>query len=194
MIAAAFDHWDTRAHDPNLHTHVVIANRVQGPDGKWRTLDSRAVHRAAVAMSERYDAILADHLSSRLGLGWEYRERGPGRNPTYDLAVVPRPLIEHFSQRAAAIDAETDRLITAYVTTHGHRPDPATLIRLRQQANLTTRDTKTDRSLADLTTEWHTRAAAVLATDLAGWAAGVLTPEARHPRQLVCRHPLRSMR
>ncbi len=28
MIAAAFDHWDTRAGDPNLHTHVVIANKV----------------------------------------------------------------------------------------------------------------------------------------------------------------------
>ncbi len=36
MIAAAFDHWDTRTGDPNLHTHVVIANKVQGPDGKWR--------------------------------------------------------------------------------------------------------------------------------------------------------------
>src|SRR5665647_867376 len=33
MIAAAFDHWDTRAGDPNLHTHVVLANKVQGPDG-----------------------------------------------------------------------------------------------------------------------------------------------------------------
>ena len=28
MIAAAFDHWDTRASDPNLHTHVVLANKV----------------------------------------------------------------------------------------------------------------------------------------------------------------------
>jgi conjugative relaxase-like TrwC/TraI family protein len=55
VIAAAFDHWDSRDNDPNLHTHVVIANRVQGPDGRWRTLDSRALHRAAVAMSERYD-------------------------------------------------------------------------------------------------------------------------------------------
>ena len=44
-------------------------------------------------MSERYDALLADHLTARLGLGWEYRERGPGRNPSYDLAAVPQPLI-----------------------------------------------------------------------------------------------------
>jgi conjugative relaxase-like TrwC/TraI family protein len=38
MLAAAFDHWDTRAGDPNLHTHVVIANKVQGPDDAWRSL------------------------------------------------------------------------------------------------------------------------------------------------------------
>src|SRR5665648_997873 len=41
MIAAAFDHWDSRAGDPNLHTHVVVANKVQGPDGAWRSLDGK---------------------------------------------------------------------------------------------------------------------------------------------------------
>ena len=46
-----------------------LANRVQGPDGRWRTLDSRALHKAAVAMSERYDTVLADHVTARLGLG-----------------------------------------------------------------------------------------------------------------------------
>jgi conjugative relaxase-like TrwC/TraI family protein len=83
VVAAAFDHWDSRQNDPNLHTHVVVANRVQGPDGRWRTLDSRALHRAVVAMSERYDAVLADLVTSRLGLAWQYRERGPNRNPAY---------------------------------------------------------------------------------------------------------------
>ena len=57
MIAAAFDHWDTRTGDPNLHTHVVVANKVQGEDGKWRSLDSRALHHAAVAVSELYDTV-----------------------------------------------------------------------------------------------------------------------------------------
>src|SRR5665648_623471 len=44
MIAAAFDHWDSRAGDPNLHTHVVVANKVQGPDGVWRSVAGRTVH------------------------------------------------------------------------------------------------------------------------------------------------------
>lgn len=41
VVAAAFDHWDSRENDPNLHTHVVIANRVQGPDGSHRVCPRR---------------------------------------------------------------------------------------------------------------------------------------------------------
>ena len=175
VIAAAFDHWDSRENDPNLHTHVVVANRVQGPDGKWRTLDSRAMHRAAVAMSERYDGVLADHITARLGLGWEYRERGPGRNPAYGLAAVPRELVEDFSRRSKAIDAETDRLIDAYARAHGRRPDPVTVLQLRQQATLATRDAKVVHSLEELTEQWHARAADVLGTDPTGWVAEALS-------------------
>ena len=41
VVAAAFTHWDSRAGDPQLHDHVVVANRARSvSDGKWRTLDS----------------------------------------------------------------------------------------------------------------------------------------------------------
>nr|WP_279630092.1 relaxase domain-containing protein [Glutamicibacter nicotianae] len=72
MIATAYDHYDSRAADPQLHTHVVIANRVQAvDDGKWRTLDSRAIHAAVTGLSEHYNAVLSDHLTQILGVGWE---------------------------------------------------------------------------------------------------------------------------
>ena len=45
IVAAEFTHFDTRGGDPDLHSHVLIANKVQGPDGRWRTLDSRTIHR-----------------------------------------------------------------------------------------------------------------------------------------------------
>ncbi len=173
VIAAAFDHWDSRDNDPNLHTHVVIANRVQGPDGRWRTLDSRAMHRAAVAMSERYDGLLADHLATPLGLTWEYRERGPRRNPAYELAAVPQALISEFARRSARIDVETDRLVAAYAADHGRRPEPATMLRLRQQATLATRGVKEVHPLADLTADWRERSGRVLGTDPSAWAASI---------------------
>lgn len=178
VIAAAFDHWDSRDNDPNLHTHVVIANRVQGPDGRWRTLDSRAMHRAAVAMSERYDGLLADHLATRLGLTWEYRERGPRRNPAHELAAVPPALIAEFSRRSARIDVETDRLVAVYVTDHGRQPDPATVLRLRQQATLATRGVKEVHPLADLTDDWRGRAGRVLGVEPVGWVASIVAAEA----------------
>ena len=66
MVAAAFDHWDSRASDPNLHTHVVVANKVQGPDGAWRSPGRQDVHAADVTVSELYDALLADEVARRL--------------------------------------------------------------------------------------------------------------------------------
>ena len=174
VVAAAFDHWDSRANDPNLHTHLVIANRVQGPDGRWRTLDSRAMHRAAVAMSERYDALLADHVTDRLGLTWEYRERGPQRNPAYELAAVPTELTDAFCRRSAAITEETDRLIAIYAHKHGHQPNAVTVLKLRQQATLATRDAKEAHSLAELTDHWRRQANELLSADPAVWATQVL--------------------
>lgn len=42
LIATAFDHFDSRAGDPHLHTHVVIANKAKTvADGQWRSLDGR---------------------------------------------------------------------------------------------------------------------------------------------------------
>ncbi len=77
-IAAAFDHFDTRAGgDPNLHTHLVIANKVQGPDGQWRAVDGQVLHQAAVACSEIYDTTFADLLATRLPVRFGYRDRGP---------------------------------------------------------------------------------------------------------------------
>ncbi len=70
LVAAAFDHRDSRAGDPDLHTHVVISNKVQTlPDegGKWLTLDGRMVFKAKVMASEHYNTRLeAERVASGL--------------------------------------------------------------------------------------------------------------------------------
>ena len=70
LIAAAFDHWDSRAGDPHLHTHVVVANRVQTADGTWRSLDGATLFRYTVALSELHEGVLQDLLTDRLGVAW----------------------------------------------------------------------------------------------------------------------------
>ncbi|WP_342001881.1 relaxase domain-containing protein [Microbacterium sp. LWH7-1.2] len=171
LIAAAFDHFDSRAGDPQLHTHVVVSNKVRTVfDGKWRSLDGRPLHAATVALSELHTAVFADHLSRALGVQWERREREAGRNPVWTIATVPVHLAAEFSSRSRHIDVEKDRLIDKYVATHGRAPSKVTIIRLRQQATLATRPEKQLRSLADLTREWRTRAGRVLGRDASAWS------------------------
>ena len=77
VIAAQFHHWDSRAGDPDLHTHVAISNKVQGVDGKWRSLDGRTIFAAAVSVSERYNTRIEDELRSRLGVEFTERNSRP---------------------------------------------------------------------------------------------------------------------
>lgn len=172
VIGAAFDHWDSRSGDPQLHTHVLLLNRVQAAsDALWRTLDSRgAMYPAVVALSELYDNVLADHITARLGVGWENRgTRHKAKNAVWELETVPSELIAAFSSRGADIEAEKERLVDAYRRQHGRSPSDRTVIRLRQIATLATRPAKEVRSLAELTEDWAERARVVLRADPAAW-------------------------
>lgn len=174
LVATAFDHFDSRAGDPHLHTHVVISNKVQTAfDGKWRSLDGRPMHAAVVALSELHEAVFADHMTRTFGVEWEARDMGRDRNPAWAISTVPEGLVQKFSTRARHIDAEKDRLIAEYVAKHGRQPSTATIIKLRAQATLATRPEKEVRSLADLTAEWRARASGVLGQDATGWARAV---------------------
>lgn len=178
LIATTFDHYDSRACDPHLHTHVVISNKVQTVlDGRWRSLDGRPMHAAVVALSELHEAVFADYLTRMLGVSWEARDMGRDRNPAWAVAGVPEALVKEFSTRARHIDAETDRLIENYVAKHGRRPSPATTMKLRAQATLSTRPEKEVRSLADLTALWRERAGRVLGSDATAWARSVTVNE-----------------
>jgi hypothetical protein len=83
---------------------------------------------------------------------------------------VPEELITEFSSRSRHINAEADRLIAEYVTTHGRQPSDRTKIKLRAQATLATRPPKEVHSLAELTDTWRDRAGRLLGRDATGWA------------------------
>ena len=52
LLAAAFTHRDSRAGDPDLHTHVAVANKVQTLDGRWLQHRRPDLFKAKVAASE----------------------------------------------------------------------------------------------------------------------------------------------
>lgn len=170
VVAAAYDHYDSRASDPQLHTHVVIANRVQGVhDGKWRTLDSRALHGAVTGLSEHYNAVLSDHITRLLALSWESRDREAGRMPRWEIAGVPQELMDEFSTRTKDIERVKNRLVEEYTAKHGRQPSRAQLWQIRQQATLETRPPKELHSLQELTRQWRDRADRVLGTEAVAW-------------------------
>lgn len=175
LIATAYDHYDSRTGDPQLHTHVVVSNKVRTVyDGKWRSIDGRPMHAATVALSEHYNGVLADQLTRRLGFGWARRDRGRDRNPSWEIGGVSDRLIEAFSSRSRAIEVATRQLVAHYESEHGRTPTATTIIRLRAQATLSTRPFKTPRSLMELTAEWRGRAAGLLGADPTDWVRSVL--------------------
>lgn len=172
IAAVAYDHVDSRAGDPQLHTHVVVSNKVRTLlDGRWRSLDGRPVYAARVGLSEHYNALLADRLTGEIGVGWERRERGADRCPRWEITGISDDLIGEFSSRTREIEVEKDRLIGEYVDRHGRQPSAKTIVKLRAQATLATRPAKEVRPLADLTAEWRHRAQAQLGVEPTAWAA-----------------------
>ena len=105
VVAASFTHWSSRADDPQLHSHVVVWNRAQSlSDGRWRTLDSRALFKATTTLSELHQGVLSDLLTEALGYGWEARARRHSPRPRYEVTGVPEALMAEFSRRADQVD------------------------------------------------------------------------------------------
>ena len=104
LIAAAFRHRTSRAGDPQLHTHVLVANVLEGVDGKWSALDGRGIYQHAKTAGYLYEAALRERLTTRLGVAW-----GPVRNGIADIEGVPAPVLRAFSRRRAEVEAELER-------------------------------------------------------------------------------------
>ncbi len=169
-VAAAFDHWDSRAGDPQLHTHVVVANRAQSTsDGRWRTIDSRGLFKSVVALSELHQGVLQDLLAEALGWGFDPRARKHSAVPRFEVTGVPDALMTEFSQRSAAIEVAKEALVQTFRQTHGRSPSLVEVIRLRQRATIETRPAKEHRALAEMTIAWRERGAAFVGADASAW-------------------------
>ena len=164
LIAAVFTHRDSRAGDPDLHTHVAVANKVQTKQGKWLSIYGRVLHQHVVAASETYNTALERHLVEALGV--QFAER-PGtdreKRPIREIVGIDRGLCEAWSRRRADIVARQRELTIDFRDAHGRTPTPVEAVALAQQANLETREAKHEpRSLAEQRTTWRSQAVDVL--------------------------------
>ncbi len=164
MVAAAFTHRDSRAGDPDLHTHVAVANKVQTFDGRWLSIDGRVLFKANVAASETYNTALEQHLRDALGVRFTERPGSdPTKRPVREIVGVDPRLNQRWSTRRAHIQVRQGELAVAFQRNHGRPPTPVEALHLAQQATLETRQAKHEpRSLAEQRATWHAEAATVL--------------------------------
>src|SRR5215831_12814708 len=106
FVAAAYQHRTSRAQDPHLHTHVIVANMAQTPsDGKWRALDGEPILKSyRLAAGYLYQAHLRAELTRTLGVEWDEPRKGMA-----ELSHVPRPVIREFSTRRTQVVEEIAR-------------------------------------------------------------------------------------
>jgi conjugative relaxase-like TrwC/TraI family protein len=146
LLAVGFDHRTSREGDPLLHTHLVIANRVQGPDGRWTALDGRDLYRHRLAADAIYRATYQRQLSRTLGVEWTPADTYGNR----ELQGIPRGLIRGFSKRTGQIDQAVQELVA-----DGGERTP----RLVKWAVHTTRKPKEHETPDTLYGRWRTEAA-----------------------------------
>lgn len=153
IIGTKFRHYDSRAGDPNLHDHVVIANRVEGADDKWSSIDGRTLYQYGVECSELYNSRVQQYVTEKTGLQFEPRMQNG--KPIHEIVGISDETIRAFSSRRGDISAELDKVKAKFIDDNGYEPSEKQLIKLAQQATLATRPAKSEaRSLEDLHTEW----------------------------------------
>ncbi|HSH22642.1 MAG TPA: MobF family relaxase [Acidimicrobiales bacterium] len=127
LVAAGFRHRTSREADPQLHTHVLVANMTQGPDGEWSSLFGTMLYRHARAAGSIYQAVLRRHLGEWLGVRF-----GPVTKGYAEVVGIDHAARRSFSRRRIAIERA--------MAEHG--------VRSRRGAQVATLDTRPDKPTA----------------------------------------------
>ena len=144
FVGASFQHRTSRAGDPLLHHHVLVANLVRDGQGRWGALDGRLIYTYAKTAGYLYQAELRAQLSRRLGVHWTPVVRG-----TAEVQGIPSEVIRAFSRRRGEILARM-----------AERGESSA--RAAQVATLDTRRAKDHEVHPEgLVPEWRARAAAL---------------------------------
>jgi conjugative relaxase-like TrwC/TraI family protein len=148
LVVIGFDHRTSREGDPLPHTHLIIANRTQGPDGRWTTLDGRDLYAHRRAADALYRAAYQRSLTRSLGIAWGEADRW-GNRP---ITGMPAEVVRAFSKRNQQITEHLARLEEA-----GRQRTPA-LVRFAVHA---TRQAKRSEAPETLYERWRGEARAL---------------------------------
>jgi len=135
LTVATFEHSDSRAGDPALHTHAVVMNVTQKSTGEWRTLFTDEFYQEVLLHGKVYESHLAQGLMQR-GFELVLKEKGH-----FEIKDVPEALIHFYSKRRAQIKA--------WLTEHDLSGSKAA-----ELANFMTRQAKVDANPLERQARW----------------------------------------
>jgi conjugative relaxase-like TrwC/TraI family protein len=101
FVAASFLHRTSRAADPQLHTHVLLANKVRAEDGRWLSLDGRELYEHQKAAGMLYRSALRAELTASLKVAWTPVDE----NGIAEIKGVPKVLLESWSTRRHEVES-----------------------------------------------------------------------------------------
>ena len=98
----------SRAGDPQLHTHVVVANMTRA-QGRYTALEAHSIYEHKSAAGAVYRAVLRAEVREQLPwVRWRSVDRG-----LFEIDGVPAQVLKHFSQRRAEIEDRALELVGA---------------------------------------------------------------------------------
>ena len=104
FIGVAYRHRMSRAGDPQLHTHVVVANMTRA-QGRYTALEAHSIYEHKSAAGALYRAVLRAEVREQLPwVRWRSVDRG-----LFEIDGVPAQVLKHFSQRRTEIALATRR-------------------------------------------------------------------------------------
>ena len=157
IVAATFRQHTSRALDPQLHTHVVIPNRVLADDGRWLALDARTLKLDQRTLSALYHAGLRAELTRTLGVEWQAPVNGIA-----EMRGLAPELLEEFSSRTAAVERRVEEKLERFEESFERAPTPRERWRLEREAVVESRPAKAhDLDAEALHAEWAQRALAI---------------------------------
>ena len=131
-LAAAFRHRTSRAGDPQLHTHVLVANVVEGSDGRFSAPDARLIYFHGRTAGFVYQAVLRAELSARLGVRFEPTHNGFAEIEGMDKSILAL-LLPTLTRRVTHAPIQILRTPQPMVTTETvfERPTSPLVVQLR---------------------------------------------------------------
>jgi conjugative relaxase-like TrwC/TraI family protein len=144
-IFTSYAHSTSRANDPHSHTHLMVANMVRRPDGKWRALHNDMLYDHQSFIFAMYHSYMAKGLAD---LGYQIENKGKGE---YEIAGVPREVRELFSKRSHQIK-ELEKQLRESGAFNNIGADE-----VNQIAALSSRAAKSDKTKEELMSSWESQ-------------------------------------